>query len=91
MRYMIIADYCMLLHILVTILLLAMLVNGLQYEVIEQIGEGISGLVFKGRNPETQQMVALKTIYFHDHQGVPSSVIREIAILKVMDHPNIVK
>lgn len=68
-----------------------MLVNGLQYEIIEKIGEGISGIVFKGRNPETQQIVALKTIYFHEHGGVPSSVIREIAILKAMDHPNIVQ
>ncbi|KAK1380695.1 B2-type cyclin dependent kinase [Heracleum sosnowskyi] len=62
-----------------------------EYEIIEKIGEGISGIVFKGCDPETQQIVAVKTIFFHEHGGVPSSVIREIAILKVMDHPNIVK
>ena len=54
-----------------------------KYELLEQIGEGSYGTVFKGRVNATGQMVALqKTQPQNSHEGVPTSTLREIASLK---------
>lgn len=62
-----------------------------KYEELEKIGEGSFGVVHKCRKSNTDEIVAIKTIFFHEFKGVPPSVIREITLLKKMDHPNIVK
>lgn len=58
---------------------------------IEKIGEGTYGVVYKGQNIKTNRFVALKKIRFEsEEEGVPSTAIREISLLKELKHPNIV-
>lgn len=62
------------------------------YEKIMKIGEGAYGAVYKARNIYTKQIVALKVTKFDsDDEGMPSTTIREISILKTLDHPSVVK
>ncbi|KAK3089139.1 hypothetical protein FSP39_001182 [Pinctada imbricata] len=61
------------------------------YIKIEKIGEGTYGVVYKGRNKKTNRLVALKKIRLEsEEEGVPSTAIREISLLKELKHPNIV-
>jgi len=61
------------------------------YVKIEKIGEGTYGVVYKGKNKITNQMVALKKIRLeNDEEGVPSTAIREISLLRELQHPNVV-
>lgn len=63
-----------------------------QYEKVEKIGEGTYGVVYKARNRKTNQTLALKKIRLEqEDEGVPSTAIREISLLKEMQHGNIVK
>jgi len=58
---------------------------------LEKIGEGTYGVVFKGRNRRTNEIVAMKKIRLEsEEEGVPSTAIREISLLKELQHPNIV-
>ena len=58
---------------------------------LEKIGEGTYGVVFKGRNKKTNEIVAMKKIRLEsEEEGVPSTAIREISLLKELQHPNIV-
>ena len=62
------------------------------YTKIEKIGEGTYGVVYKARNKVTGQLVALKKIRLENQEeGVPSTAIREISLLKELKHPNIVQ
>lgn len=62
-----------------------------RYIKIEKVGEGTYGVVYKSRNKETQELVALKKIKLdNEDEGIPSTAIREISILKQLKHPNIV-
>lgn len=62
------------------------------YEKIEKIGEGTYGVVYKARNKHTGKLVALKKIRLDsEEEGVPSTAIREISLLKELKHPNIVR
>lgn len=55
-----------------------------KYEKLEKIGEGTYGTVFKGKNRDTLEIVALKRVRLdEDDEGVPSSALREICLLKV--------
>ena len=57
-----------------------------------QIGEGTYGLVYKARNRKNSQLVALKKIRLEsEDEGTPSTAVREISILKQLQHPNIVQ
>ncbi|KAM7353822.1 cyclin-dependent kinase 1 isoform 1-T2 [Cochliomyia hominivorax] len=61
------------------------------FQKIEKIGEGTYGVVYKGRNRLTGQIVAMKKIRLEsDDEGIPSTAIREISLLKELKHPNIV-
>ncbi|XP_034311681.1 cyclin-dependent kinase 1-like [Crassostrea angulata] len=61
------------------------------YIKIEKIGEGTYGVVYKGRNKKSGRLVALKKIRLEsEEEGVPSTAIREISLLKELQHPNIV-
>jgi len=61
------------------------------FHKIEKIGEGTYGVVFKGRNKRTNEIVAMKKIRLEsEDEGVPSTAIREISLLKELQHPNIV-
>ncbi|XP_002722978.2 cyclin-dependent kinase 3 isoform X1 [Oryctolagus cuniculus] len=62
------------------------------FQKVEKIGEGTYGVVYKARNKETGQLVALKKIRLDlETEGVPSTAIREISLLKELKHPNIVR
>ena len=62
------------------------------YRKIEKIGEGTYGVVYKARHIHTKEIVALKKIRLeNEEEGVPSTAIREISILKELQHPNVVK
>jgi len=63
-----------------------------KYQKIEKIGEGTYGVVYKARNRLTGELVALKKIGLEaEDEGIPSTAIREISILKELQHPNIVR
>jgi len=63
-----------------------------RYEKLEKIGEGTYGTVFKAKNKETGEIVALKRVRLDDDdEGVPSSALREICLLKELNHRNIVR
>ncbi|KAE9610678.1 putative cyclin-dependent kinase CMGC-CDK-Pl family [Lupinus albus] len=63
-----------------------------QYEKVEKIGEGTYGVVYKARDRITNATFALKKIRLEqEDEGVPSTAIREISLLKEMQHRNIVR
>lgn len=58
---------------------------------LEKIGEGTYGVVYKGQNVKTGQMVAMKKIRLEsEDEGVPATAVREISLLRELRHPNIV-
>ena len=63
------------------------------YETLESVGEGTYGVVYRARDRNTKELVALKKIKLeNEDEGVPSTAMREISILKELKpHPNIVK
>lgn len=49
-------------------------------------------MVFKGLNEKTQEVIALKKIKLDTQsEGVPSTTIREISVLREIEHPNVVQ
>lgn len=59
---------------------------------MEKLGEGTYGVVYKAKNTETDEIVAIKKIRLEkEDDGVPSTAIREISLLKNLKHPNIVE
>lgn len=46
--------------------------------------------MYKGRNRVTNALVALKEINLDSEEGTPSTAIREISLMKELDHENIV-
>ncbi|XP_037075117.1 cyclin-dependent-like kinase 5 isoform X2 [Pollicipes pollicipes] len=63
-----------------------------KYEKLDKIGEGTYGTVFKAKNRDTHEIVALKRVRLDDDdEGVPSSALREICLLKELKHKNIVR
>lgn len=62
-----------------------------KYEKLTKVGQGTFGEVFKARNRRTQQIVALKKILMeNEKEGFPITALREIKILKLLQHENIV-
>ncbi|KFH41384.1 Cyclin-dependent kinase-like protein [Hapsidospora chrysogenum ATCC 11550] len=63
------------------------------YQKLEKVGEGTYGVVYKARDlSNAGQIVALKKIRLEaEDEGVPSTAIREISLLKEMKDENIVR
>ncbi|KAK1361289.1 putative serine/threonine-protein kinase [Heracleum sosnowskyi] len=62
------------------------------YDKLDKIGQGTYSNVYKARDRDTGKIVALKKVRFDTSE--PESVkfmAREIRILRMLDHPNIVK
>lgn len=63
-----------------------------RYLKLEKIGEGTYGVVYKAKDRVSEQIVALKRIRLEaEDEGIPSTAIREISLLKELRHPNIVR
>ncbi|KAF2072940.1 hypothetical protein CYY_005733 [Polysphondylium violaceum] len=60
-----------------------------RYQKIEKLGEGTYGKVYKAQEMATGRIVALKKIRLED-DGIPSTALREISLLKELPHPNVV-
>eukprot|EP01083_Nonionella_stella_P246368 855452_1 len=64
----------------------------LHYDRLKIIGQGTYAQVYKARNTRNYQWVALKKLYMEDRgEGIPSTSIREIALLKELSHPNVIE
>ena len=62
-----------------------------RYQRISKIGEGTYGVVYKARDKLTNEVVAVKKIRLdHEDEGIPSTAVREISLLKTLNHPNVV-
>ena len=59
---------------------------------LEKLGEGTYGVVYKCKSKDSQELVAVKKIKLeNEDEGIPSTAIREISILKQLRHPNVVE
>ncbi len=62
-----------------------------RFKQFEKIGDGAYGDVYKATD-ENGQVFALKKMRITiENEGMPSTVIREISILREFSHPNIVQ
>ncbi|XP_050727517.1 cyclin-dependent kinase 9-like isoform X1 [Eriocheir sinensis] len=63
----------------------------IKYEKLAKIGQGTFGEVFKARDRRTGKVVALKKILMeNEKEGFPITALREIRILKLLRHENVV-
>jgi cyclin-dependent kinase len=63
-----------------------------KYEKLEKLGEGTYGVVYKAQDKVSKELFALKKIRLEsEDEGIPSTAIREIALLKELQHPNVVR
>lgn len=66
-----------------------------RYQKIEKNGEcgaGTYGVVYKAKDKNTNEIVALKRIRLEvEDEGIPSTTLREISVLRQLKHPNIVE
>ena len=63
-----------------------------EFSAKDQVGEGTYGQVYKAKDKETGEVVALKRVRMdNEKEGFPITAIREIKILKVLNHKNVVR
>lgn len=63
-----------------------------QYDIIKKIGQGTFGVVQKAHNKKTKELVALKLLINHSaKEGFPITAMREITILKALNHKNVLQ
>ena len=61
------------------------------YKIISYLGQGSFGKVFKAREISTGRVIAVKKMCIDDSKSKYNKTIKEINLLKNLDHPNIVK
>ncbi|XP_064409413.1 cyclin-dependent kinase 13 [Latimeria chalumnae] len=62
-----------------------------KFDIIGIIGEGTYGQVYKARDKDTGEMVALKKVRLdNEKEGFPITAIREIKILRQLNHRSII-
>lgn len=63
-----------------------------KYLKLEKLGEGTYGVVYKAKERDTDRTVALKKMRLDgEDEGVPSTAIREISLLRELRHNNVVR
>ncbi|XP_051698013.1 cyclin-dependent kinase 10 isoform X4 [Oryctolagus cuniculus] len=63
-----------------------------EFEKLNRIGEGTYGIVYRARDTQTDEIVALKKVRMDkEKDGIPISSLREITLLLRARHPNIVE
>ncbi|KAF2128370.1 Pkinase-domain-containing protein [Dothidotthia symphoricarpi CBS 119687] len=63
-----------------------------EYEMMQKLGEGTFGEVHKARHRKTGSVYALKKILMHNEKdGFPITALREIKLLKMLSHDNVLK
>jgi len=63
-----------------------------KFKKLDLVAEGAYGKVYKGFLYKTNQVVAIKEMKNNlDYEGIPSTILREIGILKRINHQNIIK
>ncbi|KAL3425621.1 serine threonine-protein kinase bur-1 [Phlyctema vagabunda] len=62
------------------------------YDVLGKLGEGTFGEVHRAKSKKTGAVVALKKILMHNEKdGFPITALREIKLLKLLSHPNVLQ
>lgn len=63
-----------------------------KYQILGAIGEGAYGVVLRCRHIDTKEIVAIKKFKeSEEDQNVKKTTVREVKVLKVLEHDNIVK
>ncbi|OHT09782.1 Cell division control protein 2 like protein [Tritrichomonas foetus] len=63
-----------------------------RYEKLEKLGEGTYGIVYKARDTTNNELVAMKVMRLEqEEEGVSSTTLRELTILRIIKHCNVVK
>jgi len=66
--------------------------NNIFIEEIKKVGSGTYGDVYKGKMKGTNEIIAIKKIKIDlENEGIPSTALREITILRELQHPNIIE
>ena len=61
-------------------------------EEIQKVGSGTYGDVYKGKLKGSNEIIAIKKIKIDlENEGIPSTALREITILRELQHPNIIE
>lgn len=64
------------------------------FEMLSKLGEGTYGSVIKMRHKETKEIVAIKHVKMdvgESDEGIPATTIREVSLLKSLNHRNVVR
>ncbi len=67
-----------------------------RYEILEELGQGAMGMVYKARDPQINRLVAIKTIRFSDEFEdeklieVKSRFFKEAELAGKLNHPSII-
>lgn len=62
------------------------------FEIVEKIGEGTYGKVFKAIDLYTKETVAMKYVRMEkEYEGFPITGLREIKLLRQLQHPNVIQ
>ncbi|CCF57088.1 hypothetical protein KAFR_0C00930 [Kazachstania africana CBS 2517] len=64
--------------------------NSVSYQLKQVIGKGSYGIVYKAINRRTEQVVAIKELYYNNDTELQDIMV-EIDLLKNLDHVNIIK
>lgn len=62
-----------------------------KYEILSIVGEGAYGIVYKARNKETSEIIAIKKFKEGDEDEiVKKTTLREVKMLRLLKQQNIV-